>query len=110
MNLLVVLSTFPDAAAASAAAKVLVGEKLAACVNVVPGISSTYMWDEKIETAAEALAIIKTTADAWPALEHRLAELHPYDTPEIVALPAERVLAAYGEWVKNSCAAEHRPR
>ena len=99
MNLLVVLSTFPDAAVARTAAATLVGETLAACVNIVPGVESIYRWQGKMETSQEVLAVIKTTAARYPALEKRLKELHPYEVPEIVALPASAVAESYLAWV-----------
>ena len=102
MPLLVVLSTFPDAAAAHAAAKVLVNERLAACVNLVPGVVSVYRWKEKVETSQEVLAVIKTTAGRYPELEQRLKEIHPYEVPEIVALPAAAVADTYLAWVTEN--------
>jgi periplasmic divalent cation tolerance protein len=99
MKLLVVLSTFPDAAVARAAAEALVNESLAACVNLLPGIESVYRWEGKLENSEEVLSVIKTTAERYPALEARLRELHPYDVPEIVALPAAAVAESYLEWV-----------
>ena len=102
MQLLVVLSTFPDAAVARASAEALVSESLAACVNLLPGIESIYRWEGKLEKSQEVLAIIKTTAERYPALEARLHELHPYDVPEIVALPAAAVAESYLDWVCRS--------
>jgi periplasmic divalent cation tolerance protein len=103
MQLLVVLSTFPDLAAARTAAAALIGESLAACVNVVPGVESIYRWEGKMESSQEVLAVIKTTAERHPALEKRLQELHPYDVPEIVALPASAVSESYLSWVGANC-------
>jgi periplasmic divalent cation tolerance protein len=97
--LLVVLSTFPDAASAGAAAETLVNERLAACVNLLPGVESVYHWQGKVESSQEVLAIIKTTAERYPELEKRLQELHPYDVPEIIALPAAAVAESYLAWV-----------
>jgi periplasmic divalent cation tolerance protein len=99
MNLLVVLSTFPDVAAARTAAGALVGESLAACVNILPGVESIYRWQGKMETGQEVLAVIKTTAERYPQLEKRLTELHPYDVPEIVAIPASDATESYLSWV-----------
>jgi periplasmic divalent cation tolerance protein len=106
MQLLVVLSTFPDAAAARAAAEMLVYERLAACVNILPGVESVYRWRGKVESGPEVLSIIKTTAERYPALESRLRELHPYEVPEIVALPAAAVAENYLRWAVESCAGE----
>ncbi len=88
--LLVVLSTFPDVAAARAAAEVLVSERLAACVNLLPGVESIYRWESKVEHSAEVLAVIKTTAARYADMEQRLRALHPYEVPEIIALPRVR--------------------
>lgn len=99
MPLLVVLSTFPDAAAAHSAAEAVVNERLAACVNVLPGVESVYRWQGTVESSQEVLAIIKTTVERYPELEKRLRELHPYEVPEIVALPASAVAGSYLAWV-----------
>jgi periplasmic divalent cation tolerance protein len=99
MPLLLVLSTFPSADSARAAAAALVGESLAACVNLLPGVESIYRWEGKIEQSAEVLAFIKITAAAWPDLQRRLRELHPYDVPEIVALNPAQVSPDYLRWV-----------
>jgi len=100
--LLLVFSTFPDTATARAAAQTLVTERLAACVNILPGVESIYRWEGKVESGAEVLAVIKTATDRYPALEQRLRELHPYDVPEIVALPAAAVAESYLRWVAGS--------
>src|SRR5690242_12102542 len=76
-DVLLVLSTFPPGDAAAATARSLVEEKLAACVNLVPGLRSIYEWDGRIQDDAEVLALIKTTADRFEALRARLLELHP---------------------------------
>lgn len=97
--LLLVFCTFPDAASARQIGTVLVETQLAACVNLVPAIESIYRWQGKVETATETLAIFKTTAAVFPAFEQKLAELHPYEVPEIVALSPEKVAAPYRAWV-----------
>ena len=99
---LVVLSTFPDADKAAQVARVLVDERLAACVNLVATVRSIYRWQAAIQDDAEALAIIKTTADRYPALAARLAELHPYEVPEILALPVAAGHAPYLAWLADS--------
>jgi len=102
MKLLVVLSTFPDAGAARAAAERIVDESLAACVNLLPGVESIYRWEGKLENSREVLAVFKTTTARYTALEARLRELHPYDVPEILALPAENVAESYFGWVRQN--------
>ncbi len=106
MPLLIVLSTFPDASAARAAAETVVSERLAACVNVLPGVVSIYRWQGKVESSQEVLAVMKTTAERYPELEKRLRELHPYEVPEIAALPATAVSEKYLAWVLASTQAE----
>ena len=96
---LAVLSTFPDAETAARVARTLVDERLAACVNLVPAIRSIYRWQGAISDDAEALAIIKTTADRYPALAARISELHPYEVPEIVALPLAAGHPPYLAWL-----------
>jgi periplasmic divalent cation tolerance protein len=81
-----VLSTCPDAQAADTLATALVEERLAACVNVLPGVRSTYRWQGRIERDDEVLLLIKTTADRQDALIARLQALHPYELPEAVAV------------------------
>ena len=105
MPVIVVLSTFPDIAAARAAGEALVTESLAACVNLVPGVESIYRWEGNLERSDEVIAVIKTTTERYPALESRLRGLHPYQVPEIVALPAAAVSESYLEWVRGNTAA-----
>ena len=101
-TLLVVLSTFPNDAAARAAAEVLVSERLAACVNIVHGVESIYRWQGNLEHSAEVLAVIKTTAARYADMEQRLRALHPYEVPEIIALPATAVAESYLRWAAEA--------
>ena len=94
-----VLCTFPDAASARQIGTALVEKQLAACVNLIPGVESIYRWQGKVETAAEVLAVFKTTAMVFPAFEKALAGLHPYEVPEIVALEPSSVAESYHSWV-----------
>lgn len=94
----------PDAASARRIAEALVGERLAACVNRLPGISSTYRWQGEVITDHEELLLIKTTADRFEALKTRLLELHPYDLPELIAVPVECGHATYLDWVRTNVA------
>ncbi|MES2995494.1 MAG: divalent-cation tolerance protein CutA [Verrucomicrobiota bacterium] len=105
----IVLSTFPDLEAARQVGTLLVEMQLAACVNLVPGVESIFRWQGKIEHAAEVLAVFKTTADAFPAFAEKLAELHPYDVPEIIALTPEAVAENYAAWVAGSIKERGRP-
>jgi len=99
METLLVLSHLPDRDVALAVAHRLVERRLAACVNVLAPCTSVYRWQEKLETAAEVPILIKTTAARYPALEQALRELHPYELPDIVAVPIRDGLAGYLQWV-----------
>lgn len=96
---LVVLCTCPDAGVADRIAHALVDERLAACVNRVPGVVSTYRWQDQVTTDEEVLLVIKTTRAAYAALETRLVELHPYEVPEVIALDLAAGHAAYLAWI-----------
>ena len=98
----IVFVTAPDEATARGIASALVEERLAACVNVVPGLTSIYRWEGRVVEDAEALLIVKTTEEALGALEARVRELHPYEVPEVVAVPVEGGSEHYLAWVKES--------
>lgn len=98
---LLVLSTCPDADSGQRLARSLVEGHLAACVNLVGPVTSIYRWRDAIETAGEMLLVIKTTADRYPALEQGLRAAHPYEVPEIVAVPVQQGLNDYLEWVRS---------
>ncbi|WP_027079030.1 divalent-cation tolerance protein CutA [Luteimonas mephitis] len=91
--------TCPDAATASRIADALVGERLAACVSVLPGVQSVYRWQGAVERADEVQLLIKTVAARMPALMARIVALHPYELPEVVAVEAAAGLPAYLEWI-----------
>ncbi len=101
-DLQIVLCTVPDEATARQIASALVAERLAACVNIVPGITSVYRWKGAIETATELLLIIKTTAAAYLRLQDRILGLHPYELPEIIAVSLDQGLPEYLAWIKTS--------
>lgn len=101
-NAMVVLCTFPDLDQARQIGAALVERQVAACVNLLPGVESIYRWQGKTERAGEILALIKTTR--YPDLEAALRELHPYEVPEIIALPIAAGLPAYLSWLAESCA------
>jgi periplasmic divalent cation tolerance protein len=105
VELLLAISTFPDAESAAAIASQLVDERLAACANIMPGVRSIYRWEGKIEDASETTVFFKTTAERRAAFQERLKSLHPYDVPEIIFLPVKDGLPAYLDWVAQSCAA-----
>lgn len=97
-----VLCTCPDEAVAREIATALVEGRLAACVNVVPGLTSVYRWQGRVETDREALLVIKTTAAAFPALREAIRSRHPYELPEIVAVGIEDGLEEYLRWIDES--------
>lgn len=99
---LVAISTVTSEADAERIARTLVEERLAACVNMVPGVRSIYRWKGAVEDEREILLLMKTTMDAVEALRVRLHELHPYELPEFVVLEVDRLSAAYGAWILES--------
>lgn len=102
----VVFCTCPDPDTASDIASRLVADKLAACVNILPGLTSVYEWQGKVESDTEALLIIKTAGDRVDALTRRIEALHPYEVPEVIALPIDAGLPAYLNWITD----ETRPQ
>lgn len=99
MEIRVVLVNCPDEAVANAIALAVVEERLAACVNILPRVQSIYRWRGAVESATEIPLLIKSSAIAYQALEARVRALHPYEVPEIVALPVTQGLPAYLNWV-----------
>ena len=97
----VVLITAPDRDTGTALARALVGEKLAACVNLVPGIRSIYRWEGEVEEGDEVLMVVKTRAARCEALAARVRDLHPYDVPEVIEMPVEGGSPAYLDWVRT---------
>ena len=101
-QVILALSTCPDEASARRLGAVLVTERLAACVNRVPGLQSLYFWDGSLRDDAEILLIIKTTVGRLPALEARLKALHPYEVPELLTVPVAGGNERYLDWVRSS--------
>ena len=98
----VVLTTIAAQVDAAAMARTLVEERLAACVNILPVMTSIYRWQGRIEQEPEQQLLIKTASDRVPALEQRLRELHPYEVPEFLVLEAGDFGTAYSSWVRES--------
>jgi periplasmic divalent cation tolerance protein len=98
----IVLTTFSATADVGAFARALVEERLAACVNVLPLMTSTYRWKGAIESDREHQLIVKTSADRLEALKVRLQTLHPYDVPELLVLEAADGAEAYLDWLRES--------
>jgi periplasmic divalent cation tolerance protein len=108
MPVFLILSTCPDAETAQRLARALVEERLAACVQLLPGVVSTYRWQGRLEQATEVQLLAKTGADRRDALIARLAELHPYELPEILAVETAVGLPAYLDWVTAETRADAR--
>ncbi|HET8541680.1 MAG TPA: divalent-cation tolerance protein CutA [Anaeromyxobacter sp.] len=98
---LVVLVTTPTPERAAEIARALVEERLAACGNVVPGLRSIYRWEGKVQDEGEALLVLKTTRARFEALRDRVLALHPYEVPEVIALPVEAGGARYLAWIAD---------
>ena len=98
MPLLTLMTTLPDRDSARQLAQKLVGEQLAACVNILPGVESVYFWQGKIEQSDEVLLLIKVPEAGYEAVQQRLKTLHPYQVPELIALPVVKALPEYVQW------------
>ncbi len=96
---LVVLVTAPSAEEAAELGRALVDERLAACATLVPAVRSIYRWEGKVQDAGEALLVLKTTRDRFEALRDRTIALHPYEVPEVIALPVELGSGPYLAWL-----------
>ncbi len=98
----IILCTCPDQKSAEDIASYLVSQKLAACVNIIAGVTSIYAWQGKLEKAQEHMLLIKSHSKQYPAIEQKIKSLHPYELPEIIAVPIERGLPEYLQWI-NTC-------
>lgn len=101
MSALLVLTNCPDDGVAEAIASALVNARLAACVNILPPARSVYRWQGKVESADEVPLLIKTTRERYAAVEVEIRSLHPYEVPEIIAIPIDHGLPAYLQWVRD---------
>ena len=99
---LLVLSTCPGSITAKQIAQDLVANKVAACVNIVPGLTSYFRWGNKVETEDEFLLLIKTTSSHLPAIEKRIKSLHSHELPEIIAVPIKDGLKEYLHWIEDN--------
>lgn len=99
---LLALCTCPDAETAERLAALAVSERLAACVNIVPGLTSVYRWQGAVQRDAEVLLLAKTRADRYPALEQALVAAHPYELPEVVAVSLSHGLPGYLAWLDSA--------
>ena len=100
-DILLVLTNLPDRGAAKHLASALIEDRVAACVNVLAPATSVYRWQGAVETADETPLLIKTTRERYAALEAKIRELHPYELPEIIAVPLAQGLPAYLQWVAD---------
>jgi periplasmic divalent cation tolerance protein len=106
MSAVIVLTNAPDRAVAEKIARMLVDEKLAACVNILGACSSVYRWQGKVETADEVPLLIKTRSEIYAEVETAIKRLHPYELPEIVAVPVAQGSAEYLEWINAATVTE----
>jgi len=97
----VTLCTVPNSEVAERIARELVTARLAACVNIVPGLRSIYSWQGKVCDDAELLLIIKTTHEQLETMASRIQQLHPYENPEVINVPVGGGLLAYLDWVRQ---------
>jgi len=104
MNALLVLTNLPDRAIAEKLAEALIRKRVAACVNILAPCRSVYRWKGAVQHAEEYPVLIKTTRERYAALEAAIREAHPYELPEIVAVPIERGLPAYLAWLADETA------
>jgi periplasmic divalent cation tolerance protein len=104
MQICLVLCNCPDAQTAETIAYRLVHDRLAACVNILPQVKSIYRWQDMVEAAQEHTLLIKTTTLVYPSLQSVITELHPYEVPEIIAIPFTQGLPAYLDWINENTA------
>jgi periplasmic divalent cation tolerance protein len=106
MSAVIVLTNAPDRAVAEKIARMLVDDTLAACVNILGACSSVYRWQGKVETADEVPLLIKTRSEIYAEVETAIKRLHPYELPEIVAVPVAQGSAEYLEWINAATVTE----
>lgn len=99
---LLVLCTCPTRSVAAAITTALLEQELAACVNRLPGIKSSYRWKGQVEEDEELLLMIKTTRDHLPEVERAIGQLHPYELPEVIGVPISAGSQPYLDWIRSS--------
>jgi periplasmic divalent cation tolerance protein len=102
-NILLAISTFPDAETARQISDQLVTERIAACANILPSVESIYRWKDNIESGNETLVLFKLSENRQSAFQDKLRSLHPYDVPEIIFVPIAGGLPEYLQWVSDNC-------
>jgi periplasmic divalent cation tolerance protein len=98
-SMIMIISNLPNIEMAQSIGRELVGQQLTACVNILPGVHSIYTWEGTVEEASEVTVLIKTRARLYAAVEQAILSRHPYDVPEILALPVQGGLPAYLSWM-----------
>lgn len=106
-QVLLVMSNLPDRASARLLARALVDARLAACVNILPGVESVYRWQGAVEQAEEVTLLVKTTRRQYPQVQQAIIAAHPYDLPEVIALPIADGHPAYLHWVAAETTSDH---
>lgn len=106
-ELILVICNVPDQTVATKITTQLLECKLVACVNQLPSVVSTYSWQGTLEQGSEIPLLMKTTAENFPAVSEAICALHPYQVPEIIAIPVSHAFDAYAQWVKKECVVEH---
>ena len=101
-SFIVILCTLPSETDAEKIATHLIENRLAACCNIIPGLRSIYRWKDKIESDDEFLLLIKSAEERYPEIEKAIIKMHPYDVPEIIALPLEAGSQTYLHWIRES--------
>ena len=101
--ILEVRTTLATESDARSIGRTLVTARLAACAQVVPGLTSIYTWEDNLQQETEVQLVLKTTDTAWPLLRDKLAKLHPYDTPEIIAVEVTHASYDYASWIRENC-------
>ena len=102
MSVITIYTVFVDKEEAERIGRQMIDERLAACVNILAPCTSIYRWDGVVEKAEEVPALFKTRTDLADRLVERVAHLHSYDVPAVVAWPIDRLFARYGDWVESA--------
>lgn len=108
-RMMLVFTTVPSEEEGIALARKIVSEKLAACVQVLPGMTSVYFWEGEVQSEAEHLLLVKTLSERYDKLEEFIRSNHTYDTPEIVAVRADRVSEGYMKWLTDYLGSTAKP-
>ncbi|MGR8948264.1 MAG: divalent-cation tolerance protein CutA [Gammaproteobacteria bacterium] len=98
---LIVLCSCPNHESAEQIASALVEQRLAACVNIIPGVQSVYRWEGNIAKDEELLLVVKTAVDSYDDLQASIVDMHPYELPEVIAVSIERGLSGYLQWIQE---------